>query len=940
MMEDNSPKTQLILFLKEILRSNEDINVLSKNRLYNVLKSEIIQFIKRITDELTSIDNQDLIKIGDNSLIQAVLDFFSTYYQNKIMISKSNCTDFAQKDIKFQWINSDQYFSQSNDFHHNYCVKGAGITLKFILISKEPEKEGKNKPKLFHFIASKPISVEKNGDNILIEIYFEYKSPSEENKTKYARMTPKKMLGLVNQEILTELNQLFSQHKHIDGLSIEHKEYIRRNLEIYINKIPGVSFIHKNLLDFLTKELEFFIQSILYPGLESNFDIEIHEKVKTIKIFRDLCTQIIVFLAKLENIKKILFLKKKFILKTNYCIPIGFLHPSIYKEIINNKQQIQNWKDNLKITNEFIDDLGKNPTLLKNHPTLYVNTMLFSDSQKNRMMEQFQKENKPIQGIAIKGENFQALKLLNTTYKDSVKCIYIDPPYNTGQDFLYNDSFQRANWLTMMDNRLKIAKNYLSEEGIFFSSIDDNELAGYSLLIEDIFKNRLNNIVWHKKTQPSYLSKELISVTEYILIAKKTDELLQLVGEFGDPNKLTELLNIGNKQGVKRTIPKDHVLIANDWNGTLEKGIYGKTKLQVTLLNGPIVITNGKPNQDLALEGRFKWTQDRINLEINKGGIIHIKSIKSLRPTIKRHYDSPIVKALTTLLSKKVNNLPTNTDANAELKALFEISPFDYSKPIKLIKYLIRAGTYYDKKNANVLDFFAGSGTTAQAVLELNRDDNGNRKYLLMEKEQYFDSVLLPRIQKIVYSSNWNNGNPEDQNGYEHILKFHILEQYEDGFLNIVEKKTDIKKGQLGYIVDFKDDLMPVKLNIQQFNKPFDYKIQFTDNGVIKYSKVDLVQTFNYLLGIQDPRIIMKTHQNRDYRIIIGQMKQKKTKSMIIWRNTDALDLNEEQIFIDDLILELKINKDPKNIYMNSIISVKPANVIESVFFKEIFNEN
>ena len=169
------------------------------------------------------------------------------------------------------------------------------------------------------------------------------------------------------------------------------------------------------------------------------------------------------------------------------------------------------------------------------------------------------------------------------------------------------------------------------------------------------------------------------------------------MGGFGDKEKAAELINISNQMS-QRILSKDSVKIGKEWSGTLSLGLYGKNKLQVRL-NNSIIVKNGIADEDLFLEARFKWTQSRIDQEIAKGGQIFIKNINSLRPTMLRHYETDIIRAPTTLLTKELDGTPTNTDGNAELKDLFGIPPFEYPKPTKLLQYLFRTITVQWKRN-------------------------------------------------------------------------------------------------------------------------------------------------------------------------------------------------------------------------------------------------
>lgn len=366
--------------------------------------------------------------------------------------------------------------------------------------------------------------------------------------------------------------------------------------------------------------------------------------------------------------------------------------------------------------------------------------------------------------LFIEGDNLEVLKLLQKSYFGKIKMIYIDPPYNTGGEFIYPDKYEEglqtylqftgqidaegkkfstnvetdgryhSNWMSMMWPRLFLARNLLTEDGLMFISIDDHEVDNLRKICDEVFgeENFIASFIWHKKTQPSFLSKEVANVTEYILAYKKNSEIIQLKGGMTDPDKMVELLNIGN-QVADRILPKEKVIFVNEnWSGNLQKGIYGNEALQVELKND-ISIKNGRSNSDIELKGRIKWTQNTINESLDNGSVIYIKSIKTLRPTLKRSGNEANIKPPISLLSKYINDIPTNTDASNEMKELFNgIAIMDYPKPSGLIKYLIEAVSF-DDKNSTIIDFFAGSATTADAVMQLNAEDSGNRKYIMVQ---------------------------------------------------------------------------------------------------------------------------------------------------------------------------------------------------------------
>ncbi len=832
---------------------------------------------------------------------------------------------------------SRKFFHRIDKYIFNFEFKEHDLLFQFHTINSESEISGINKDRRY-FILSNEKSVGYDNENEIFTVNFDFRKLSYNEKQKYRSNYQKN----INREILScitlFLNKIQKSKVNLNKIS--------SNLSIFTTKHYSNIFIYPQITTFFQSQIELYEKNILIPELINNFEElnlqSISDISNFVKKFHEINQIIKEKILTYEKIKKIFFEKKKFVIRTDYHIPLQFITKSYYSMILENQNQINDWIRNIGLDPSIISK-----DFLKENQNLYINTQNYEISFRNQIITNIQDFFKLIQGIIIKAENWQALNLIYKNYFEKINLIYIDPPYNTGcSNFIYNDKFLKANWLTMMKNRVEIAYQLLNSRGIFFSSIDDNQLAEFSLMIEEIFKYRLDNIVWHKKTQPSYLSKELISVTEYIISAKKNPEILNLMGSYGDINKLTELINISNSIS-SRILKKENILIKNGWNGILKKGFYGKDKLQVELLNSSIKVVDGIPDKDLKLNSRFKWLQQKIDEEVNKGGTIHIKSTKSLRPTIARVYSEPIIKAPTTLLSKKINNIPTNTDANLELKNFFQISPFDYSKPTELIKYLINSYSYYHK-NSIILDFFAGSGTTAQAVLSLNANDKGNRKYILVEQENYYDQILIPRINKLMYSSEWKDGKPISEKKFAHIAKSLVLETYEDCFRNIQiksEKNKDennFKKGKIiRYEVDYSNVTSPISLNPKIFETPFDYYINTSINNRNSVQKIDLVETFNFLIGLECNSSQNIIENGRDYHILIGDTnsikdkRKEKKNTLIIWRNTKNLDIITEKEFI---LRNFLIHGSFDKIFFNAISSIDNSLLIEPLFHRLMFD--
>jgi adenine-specific DNA-methyltransferase len=363
------------------------------------------------------------------------------------------------------------------------------------------------------------------------------------------------------------------------------------------------------------------------------------------------------------------------------------------------------------------------------------------------------------ENLYIEGDNLKVLKLLQESYLNKIKCIYIDPPYNTGKDFIYKDNFiqekeeyleesgqvdeygnklfqnteyngrYHSDWLTMMYPRLKLARNLLSEDGVIFISIDDNEVHNLRKICDEIFgeRNFIAIMTWVKKKKGSHLSKTIRNMTEYILIYGKNFNKVELFGEKAYSDKWQPLAKRTNSH--KKLSINENVIITTLNDGIYQKGIYGKGSSAIEFLND-FIVQDGIVVSKVIVKGPFVWTQEKLEYELRLGTKIALSSMFGFN--VFRSDQGEKIKRPTTILDYKLK-IGTNEDAYTELKNIFKIEKIlDYPKPISLIKYVIYTLGYFDK-DMIVLDFFSGSATTAHAVMQLNAEDGGNRKYIMVQ---------------------------------------------------------------------------------------------------------------------------------------------------------------------------------------------------------------
>lgn len=366
----------------------------------------------------------------------------------------------------------------------------------------------------------------------------------------------------------------------------------------------------------------------------------------------------------------------------------------------------------------------------------------------------------------IHGDNLEALKSLLPEYEGRVNCIYIDPPYNTGQEnWVYNDNVndpkiqkwlgevvgkegedlsRHDKWLCMMYPRLCLLKQLLSIDGIILISIDDNEFANLKLLCDDVFgiKNFIELFAWRKTYTPSNLSHTTKKCVEYVLCYAKDKTYVPRFTGLNKTNDADNPLLKSNNQYKELRFPCKSVESTLKGDFYFKAGTYG-TKVNTVFLKEDVEFKNGQFLQDIVLEGKFIWTQEMLDSEIAKNTKIIFKG-KSFAPRYDRTDYSPEVPRN---LIDEEDLVGTTETGGKLLKAIFGRKVFDYPKPPSLIEYLLN---FVCKQDAVILDSFAGSGTTAHAVLNLNAHDGGNRKFILIELCDYAETITAERVRRVM----------------------------------------------------------------------------------------------------------------------------------------------------------------------------------------------
>ena len=371
------------------------------------------------------------------------------------------------------------------------------------------------------------------------------------------------------------------------------------------------------------------------------------------------------------------------------------------------------------------------------------------------------------QNLYIEGDNLEVLKLLQKSYLGKVKMIYIDPPYNTGNDFVYHDDFARSqaeedlfagnvdelgnrfikntdsngryhsDWCSMIYSRLMVARSLLTEDGVIFISIDDNELDNLKKISDEVFGayNFIDIYNWAKTETPENLSIKCRQIIEYVLCYQKNKDSVRFKGIQKYSSSSNGLLNQPNAIGILK-FPANTVT-TNIPNGHIAAGMYGTDKYDVELLDD-VDVKDGLFISEFRLKAKFKWQQSYLENELKNGTTISIPTMK-FSPSYEKKEYAPEVP--TNLINSKVG-VGTNENAGEYQLQLFHKKVFNFPKPTSLMKYLFG---FLDDKETDyiIMDFFSGSASTADAVMQINSERKDNPiKYILVQLQEDLEESL------------------------------------------------------------------------------------------------------------------------------------------------------------------------------------------------------
>ena len=892
-------------------------------------------------------------KALETAIFNHLYTFFRRYYQNGDFISKRRYSrrqkyaiPYNGEEVYFYWANHDQYYIKTAEHFYNYSYNAPnGVTVHFKLTQADVEQNNVKGSKRFFLPCVMKINWDEEASQLIIP--FEYRPLTEQEGITYGK---KKQQEKIIEEALEEIPKRLlpkkaalalyaltaERHKTDDGQSVT---FLEHHLRQYTQRNTSDFFIHKDLKAFLLREFDFYLKNEVLDldEIETIGEERAEGWFQLMRIIKAIGGRTIEFLAHIENFQKMLWEKRKFVTETQYCITIRNIDESFYPEIATCEAQWDEWKELFHIderdANLFISgksNKNRRVVFLKAHPMLVLDTKHFDRDFVDCLLASFDDLDEMTDGLLVHSENWQALNLLMEKYQKKVRCIYIDPPYNTGSDeFLYRDNYQHSSWLAMMENRLRSANVLLASEGLAFVHIDEREQAKLDALIQGIFGtgNSLGPFIWLARVGKAVTERLLQVKHEYVMCVRASHNARL---------KLVEKEVTGRYEDDRGRYDREQL---RQWGGQHDRREDRPT------LYFPIPTPFGidvYPKRPDGSDGCWRASQKEIEKMLKAGDLDFVRDEKTDEIKVYRKVREGTVTV--SAPSNILDDCGTSSTATTEIKALFREKVFDTAKPVGLARRCI--SLVAGDADELIFDYFAGSGTTGHAVINLNREDGDKRKFILVEMAEYFDTVLLPRIKKVTFTPEWKDGKPkrmvtqEEAERSPRVIKYIRLESYEDTLNNI---EFDEASGQqalsfedylIKYMLKWETRKSETLLNVEKLVRPFSYKLHIHADGQTREKVVDIPETFNYLLGLH-----VKTRQvlhdgNRRYLVYRGQTDHRET--VVIWRETG--DWTEKDLKRDkDFVAKKKLTEGADEVFVNGDSLIRNARALEPLLKARMF---
>lgn len=472
------------------------------------------------------------------SIFNHLYAFFSRYYQDGDFVSKRRYSKreryaipYNGEEVYLYWANHDQYYVKTAEHFHHYAFTSRGVTVHFKLQAASIEQNNVKGDKRFFLPRAEDTACDEKASHLVIP--FEYRPLTEQEDIACGKRNQQDaIIAQALAEIpkrLTKADRALvaltaERHRNTEGRPVS---FLEHHLRQYTRRNTSDFFIHKDLRGFLGRELDFYLKNevLNLDEMETAGEDRAEGWFQIMRVIKAVGGRIVDFLDQIERFHKMLWEKRKFITETQYCITVGNIDEAFYGDIAACEPQWAEWKELFHIDEEQADlfdsgkdKKGKRVALLEGHPTLVLDTKHFDSGFVDKLLGRIEDLDGKTDGLLIHSEKWQALRLLLASYRAKVECIYIDPPYNTGDsEILYKNEYLRSSWLTLMENRLAVAVKLLGDDPVLFIAIDDFEMADLCELVDKHFPFLRREMIIVNHHPQGGKAKTLANTHEYML---------------------------------------------------------------------------------------------------------------------------------------------------------------------------------------------------------------------------------------------------------------------------------------------------------------------------------------------------------------------------------------------------------------------------------------
>ena len=873
---------------------------------------------KRFLEAQKKVQNTLPIQRLEADIYNHLYTFFSRYWQDGDFISqrryskkKRYAIPYNGEEVYLYWVTYDQYYIKTGEYFTDYSYKAPnGVTVYFKLQTADVEQNNVKGEKRFFLPVLDDITW--HGETRTLIIPFQFRPLTDGEKGVFGERNQQE--AIVGQS-LSEIPQRVKDPEALSALTGEKRRdgnksisLLEHHLRQYTRRNTSDFFIHKDLRSFLSRELDFYLKNevLNLDEVEAAGEELAEGWFQLMRIIKRLGMKIIDLLAQIEDFQKMLWEKKKFIIETFYVITVGDIPKEFYEEIAYCGKQWEEWEQLFRLSetlkdSEDISSIEGRINFLKTHPTLPLDTRNFSQDFTDRLLASFDNLDEITNGLLVHSENWQALNLLQEKYRERVNCIYIDPPFNTGADFLYKDMFRNSTWLTLLTNRIDVSLPLLAPDGNYFLHLDYNAVHYGKIILLSIFPE-INELVYNTNATKdeesglfSYKSfaAKFVRQHDTILHAFKTTNRFVKLWK---PNRNNSQLGLGQLD-ILSTPKKQNPRSLDDFHYFIECYRYRQLRKEELKINEKI-FPIGDVWNDI-----YSFTQSEMRTSENLS--------------------------------------------------------FPTQKPENLLRRVIQSSTF---PGDVVLDFFGGSGTTAAVAHKLARHyilvEMG--EYF---EERYYDYDaeescwvkklgVLGRMKNVLYGDQSfdacgkrRRSTLSKQIGWQGggIIKVIRLESYEDALNNLVFNKEEGAKAQelfgddylLHYMLVWETRKSETLLDVEKLQTPFTYKLRIHRDGETRERLVDLPETFNYLLGLDVHTRRAYNHKGQRYLVYRGTLRNGRTVA-VIWRETKNWtkeDYEDDRKFIE----ENRLTEGADEVLVNGDSCIPGAQSLDPIFKARMF---